>query len=475
MYTFYLLTDPHFLSHDSWVEGAPVNGRERGDQIALKATPEIFDAFCEKFLEDPDADTLLITGDLVNAGAVTDHEDFRRRLQKLADAGKKVFVTTATHDYSSRGRDENIFSAVKYKEDGTEEVPALYKTDLLDFYRDFGPKQADSVHEESGSYALDLTDGLRLVMINDNGNGRSHCGLFEDGVKWLTDELDKANAAGKKTILAVHHPVIPPWDVYAHLVEFEMYGGYRELSQLMCEKGARVILTGHTHVQNIRKYEDEQGRYFYDVSTTAMGTPEGKMRKLVFDEEKKTLAITSLAIDAIPGVTKKGQSARDYIYGLNFIGLLDKSLPYLNKKDWPKFVDGTRGLLPTDKLEAHPFLWRKGLEKLNNLTLRFPAKLGKKYNGLRKEERKALKDRPLLPEVIRVVRSVFAGNGPFGPDTVEYKVFTGVTKRVDRLQEKLRIKKLADLLPPGQTLTDLLEPMLYNNRTGDDDNIVIEL
>ena len=473
-YTFYLLTDPHFLAHESWVPGQSVDMRERGDQIALKASPEIFDAFCEKFLADESADTLLITGDLVNNGAVTDHEAFRKRLAALAAKGKRVLVTTATHDYASCGRDENIFTAVRYTETGTEKVDSLYKTDLTEFYWDYGPKQADSLHENSGSYALDLTEGLRLVMINDNGNGRSHCGLFEDGVRWLTEEIDRANAEGKKVILAVHHPVIPPWDVYAHLVDFEMYGGYRELSRLMCEKGVRVVFTGHTHVQNIRKYEDGEGRYFYDVSTTAMGTPEGKMRKIVYDNETQTLDVTSVGIETIPGVTAPGQSAGDYIYGLNFIGLLENTLPYL-KTDWEKFVSGVKGFLPEDKLRAHPRLWKKALSVAEGLKLSLPAKFGKKYNGLTRAEIKALRTHPLIPDVFKVVAKVFAGNGPFGPGTVEYRVFTGMTKRVDHIQEKLKIKKLAGFIPKGQTLTDVLEPMLYNNRTGDDDSIRIAL
>ncbi|MBR5410340.1 MAG: metallophosphoesterase [Clostridia bacterium] len=474
-YTFYLLTDPHYLAPESWVEGEPVNGRERGDQIALKATPGIFDSFAEKFLADETADTLLITGDLVNAGAVTDHESFKKRLDALKAKGKRVWVTTATHDYSSQGgRDENIFGAVRYIEDRSEPAESVYKTELLPLYYDYGPADADSVHEESGSYSAKLCEGLRLIMINDNGNGRSFCGLFADGVKWLSDEIDKAQNAGEKVILAVHHPVIAPWEIYRHVADFEMYGGYKDLSRLMCEKGVRVIFTGHTHVQNIRKYEDENGNYFYDVSTVAMGSACGKMRKITFDTETKVLDVTSIGIETIKGLDTGGKSASEYIYGLNFIGLLENSLPYL-RTDWNRFVDGVRGLLPTDQLKAHPALWKKALKSADNLKMSTPAKFGKKYNGLGKEEIKELKSMPALPEIIKVIKHIYPGNGPFGPDTVQYKVFTGVTRRVDHIQEKLHIKKLAELLPEGQTLTDVLVSFLYNDRTGDDDAITIQL
>ena len=61
--TFYLLTDTHFMSPSIWVEGEPINRRERGDQIALKATPQILEAFFEKILADDEADTVIFTGD----------------------------------------------------------------------------------------------------------------------------------------------------------------------------------------------------------------------------------------------------------------------------------------------------------------------------------------------------------------------------------------------------------------------------
>ena len=54
---FYLLTDAHYVSPQIWTEGEPINRRERGDQIALKATPQILDTFLEKVLADTPAKT----------------------------------------------------------------------------------------------------------------------------------------------------------------------------------------------------------------------------------------------------------------------------------------------------------------------------------------------------------------------------------------------------------------------------------
>ena len=85
--SFYLLTDTHFVSKQTWVEGKPFTMRERGDQIALKLSPEILDSFIEMILADDTIDTVLFTGDNVNSGDMASHADFRARLEKLTAAG----------------------------------------------------------------------------------------------------------------------------------------------------------------------------------------------------------------------------------------------------------------------------------------------------------------------------------------------------------------------------------------------------
>lgn len=471
---FYLITDSHLVSHDNWVEGDPINGREKSDVIALKATPEILDTFIEKILADPEADTVLFTGDNVNNGDMNSHRDFRIRLDRLKNAGKKVYVTTATHDYCGEGDDENFFHACRYTETGTEDIPSMRKAELFDYYAPYGPEQALSVHRESGSYAVQLGEGVRLIAINDNGNGRSHCGLFEDGVRWLTQQIDESNAAGDFVLLAVHHPVLPPWEVYRHMVDFEMYGGYRDLWKLMCDKNVRVVFTGHTHVQNIRKHTDESGRWFLDVSTIALANAAGKMRRVEIDPATGSCNIQSVGIDTINGVDTQGRSAFEYLYGINMPGIAERLLP-LGATDFDAFLQEARGALPVDMLEKHKTVARFALKKISKMKLSFFARFGRRYTGLSTEERHTLKEKPLLDFVYVILRHVFSGNAPFSPDTPEYKAAMGTAKRLDKIVNTLHIKKVQDLIPPGSSLAEMAEDFLFNNRTGDDDSIIFSL
>ena len=104
--SLYLLTDSHYVSKQNWVEGKPFTGRERGDQIAKKLTPEILDTFLDKIIADKEIDNVLFTGDNIDDGDLNSHNEFRDRLDRLKAAGysdlhikKKIGGVIAEHLY----------------------------------------------------------------------------------------------------------------------------------------------------------------------------------------------------------------------------------------------------------------------------------------------------------------------------------------------------------------------------------------
>ncbi|MBQ7540979.1 MAG: metallophosphoesterase [Clostridia bacterium] len=472
--TFYHITDSHLLSPDIWVEGGAIDRRERGDQIALKATPQILDAFIEKILADDEADAVLFTGDNVNEGDVQSHEAFRARLERLTAAGKRVFVTSATHDYCGAGDDENTFRACRYTKDGTEPIPFLRKGELFGFYYDYGPKQAIDVHRESGSYVVRLCDGVRLAMIGDNGNGRSHCGLFEDGMRWLQNALHEAREAGEYVLLAVHHPVLPPWEVFRHMADYELFGGYRELYEMMCAENVRVVFTGHTHLQSIRKYTDSAGRWFLDVSTIALANAAGKMRRVTADADSGVCTVRSVGIETLPGADAGGRSPFECLYGLNFPGILERLLP-LGAHDFDAFLALADGFLPAEKLRSHKKAIRFACRRLERMKLSAAARLSATWKKLTPAQRKSAGRERLTDVVFEVLRHIYPGNAPYPPGTVEHTVFTGCAEKLDRFVRRFHIEALQKLVPPGSSFAEIVQDFLYNNRTGDDDAICFSL
>ncbi len=472
--SFYLLTDSHYVSKKNWVEGKPITFRERSDQIALKATPEILDTFIDKIIADSETDTVLFTGDNVNNCDMNSHYEFRERLERLVNAGKKVYVIYATHDYSGSGEDNNWFSGCRYTETGTEPVESMKKGGLYEFYCDYGPKQALSVHRESGSYSVKLGDRVRLIAIVDNGDGGGYCGLFEGGVEWLKNEIKAAENDGDYVLLATHHPVLPPWEIYRHVADHEMYGGYRELWKIMCENGIRVIFTGHTHIQNIRKYTDDNGNWFVDVSTIALANSAGKMRKVTVDAESGSCNVINIGIDKLNGLDTGGLSAYEYLYPLNFPGIWEKLIP-LAASDYDEFLNLAEGYLPDDKLRKYKALVKLASKKAIKMKMSTVAKLGKSWRAMSPTQKQQLKSIKLTDTVFEILRHIFTGNAPFTPDTVEYKALDGLVARADRLVERFNIKQVKKIIPEGSSLREIAQDFLYNCRTGNDDEIQISL
>lgn len=469
-FSMYVLTDTHFLSPEMWEEGSAVNDREMGDQTAIKISPAILDTFFDKIISDTQTQYVLITGDLITNGDRQSHIDYKKHLQRLTDSGKKVFVTCATHDYAGLGDDENIFHPVYYRKDRCEPAERIYKTELPEFYREFGHNYADSIHVDSGSYSVCLQDKIRMIAIYDNGNGRSHCGLFDDGFLWLEEELKKAKNNDETVFIAVHHPIIPPWPIYKAVAEFEMFGGYEKLSRLMCEYRVPFVLTGHTHVHGIKKYPADDGNGFYDITTNALVCAKGKMRKLVFDTDEKICTVTSIGIDKINGIEG---NATEYIDALNFTGLIKKSIPLL-ESDWNTFVYNVSHVVNADFLKKHPHISKFAIKRIVNANMALPANLGKKYGNLSKDEIKKLKHTSLIKTVFNVTDNIFSGNGVYPPESAEYKAITGSIIKIDKLLSHIGVN-INSFVPGNESVLETVIPFLYNNRTGDDNNIVIKL
>ncbi len=472
--SFYLLTDSHYVSKKNWVEGKPFTFRERSDQIALKATPEILDTFLDKVIADTETDTVLFTGDNINNCDMNSHYEFRERLERLVAAGKKVYVTYATHDYSGGGEDNNWFEGCRYTETGTEPLESMKRGGLFDFYYDYGPKQALSVHRESGSFTVQLGEGVRLIAIIDNGDGGGYCGLFEDGVEWLKSEIKSAKENGDYVLLATHHPVLPPWEVFRHVADYELYGGYRELCELMCEENVRVVFTGHTHIQNIKKYTDSEGRWLLDISTIAIANAAGKMRKITVDADEGVCDVTSIGIEKINGKDTGGLSAYEYLYPLNFPGIWEKLIPLMSS-DYDSFLELAEGYLPVDKLKKLKPLVKLAGKKVQKIKLSSAAKLGRAWRELTPEQKTQAKNKKLTDTVYVILRHIYTGNAPFTPDTAEYKAVNGLASRADKIVNTLNIKKIKQIIPDGSSLREMAQDFLYNCRTGNDDEITFSL
>ena len=96
---FYLITDLHHYAPSLGTSGKAYEKWNNKEQKCLAETGAIIDAAFSKLIADKDIDIVLIAGDLTSTGAMESHLDLLPKLQRLRDAGKQVYLITATHDF----------------------------------------------------------------------------------------------------------------------------------------------------------------------------------------------------------------------------------------------------------------------------------------------------------------------------------------------------------------------------------------
>lgn len=444
---FYLITDLHHYAECLGTSGKGYEKVLSKDQKCLKQTGAIIDAYVDRILEDKDINIVLVDGDVSCNGAMESHLDLIPKLRRLKDGGKRVFVITATHDYCVEGNEVGEgFKCV-----GDEILPATLTTreELVDLYFEFGMNEALSIHKESHCYSVKLQDGYRLLCLNDDGD-RIFCGYYEDTLRWIDEEIDKARAAGDYIFAMTHHPVLPPSPIYPIISERDMLGDWEKTAKHLADKGIKFIFTGHTHIMNIARLVTEKGNELYDINTSSLVGYPSVMRKVAFDDEKvhvSSVQLTEFNADF------EGMDATDFMK-MRFDSFLNRVFDTV-AFDYDTFAHDVAPSFSFTPERAYRLKFPLNFigKQLHSLTFK---KLGRLL-GISKSVAPEIFDRNVKDFAIELVRNVYYGDEPYTPDTPEYKACTAAFKRIKQLTRP--IKKLHE---PIARFSDIFEGVLYN-------------
>ena len=283
---FHLITDLHHYAASLGTTGSAYEWRSQSDQKCLAETGAIIDAAVDWLLQS-EIDIILVAGDVSCDGEKESHLELIPKLNRLREAGKRVILITATHDYS-----ETPIRCV-----GDERLPATPTTreELLELYHDFGLNEAIAFHAETHSYAVQLAPGWRMLALNDDGDGRAFCGYSEDQLHWILDQVKLAHEAGDEVLAMTHHPVLPPSPIYPLFSRRDMLGDFEHTSTVLADAGVQFIFTGHTHMQNIAVKTTEKGNTIYDINTSALIGYASAIRTVAVYDDR--MEVTSDHID----------------------------------------------------------------------------------------------------------------------------------------------------------------------------------
>lgn len=444
---FYQITDLHHYSLELGTEGKAFEKICLSDQKCLAETGAIIDAYFDKLIEDKETAIVLITGDVTCNGAKESHFDLLPKLQRLKDAGKKVYVTTGTHDYyMENGNGTGM--AEKCVGDKLLTATRTQRDELLDIYYDFGLSEAISIHKPSHSYAVKLQEGYRLLCLNDDGD-EFFCGYYDDCLEWIKEQIDDAENAGDYIFAVTHHPVLPPSPIYPLFSKRDMLGDYEKTSEFLADNGIKFIFTGHTHMMNIAKKTTQKGNELYDINTSsAVGYPSA-MRKVTMTDTE--VIVDSVQIESFDW-DLKGKTVDEYTKEnfLQFLNAVFDSMAY----DIDKLAELSTSfsMTPEKIYKLKPVLvpFGKFLQKATFGTV------GRIF-AISKYVDKSIRDLRIKDFLLDAVTYVYYGDAPYTPDTPEYKALSALFNK--RLKKILKLKKGTENI--AEILDIVLDGVLY--------------
>lgn len=465
---FAVLSDTHYISKSTLYNGGANSPR---DVLRHEINRKVFDDLKAR----TDLDTILITGDLTDAGDWDSHRELAEILQDVQNSGKKVYVLTATHDFHfSRAWVSVYEQPLRYKQRPWEKPwfdrentdykrlvaddfahlpaeackplikPVAFPDELWDHYRAFGRDQAFSVCDSAYSYAVKLEDKLWCLMLNNNMRDVDALMDFSAAYspacyRWIEQIMRQAKQEGAFVFACTHHPLVPPVPAY------KIGGTTRNMrSAAVChtlaDLGLTLVFSGHTHFSNVVFGSSDSGSVLCNVTTPSICYLPPAWRLVELDPASHRLKQQVIDVEKTDAMQVREPTLREHFER--------------------EFVDDQRR-----NMEKLP-------HGLGNVVLNLRVKhlypLCKAAAKLTKAEYAQIAERRIFDIFMDLTINMQAGDGAYTPDTPVYKFMMGLSAVLDSVISTQPFYPIEKKLQ-GYTITQIVEPMLYNNGVGDND------
>ena len=298
--SFYLVTDTHYFEPSLGAGGKAYNEYMKREQYFMAESSDIVKATFNKLAQDKSTELVIIPGDLTKNGEFESHKGFIKELYGLKEAGKRIYVITAGHDYGEKSR--------AFAGDECIEVEGTPFEIIPDLYRDFGYGNALAVDSRTLSYVAEVEEGIRMLAINCDSPDKQKGSIDSELYEWMKIQLDKAKADGCCVFAICHYPLIPSVPVF-DLVGDAKLRDWRKAASFLADNGVGLILTGHMHIQSINEFVSENGNRIVDVCTSCLVGSPAKYRKITV--ENSVMRVESL--DTPPfGIDTNGLTLQEY-------------------------------------------------------------------------------------------------------------------------------------------------------------------
>lgn len=288
-------------------------------------------------IEEKGSQILIISGDLTKDGEKLSHEYLAQKLKEWQEKkpGRSVIVVPGNHDiynhnaydFSSGERVEaertspddfiNIYGDLVYKNSETISQyrdSDIYKAYLAavnekykreEEYKNFAHgytsyvKRYDNKYEDrNGLTIIGLDTAIYTIESTKNhkdGYQETDGSVTLEQMKWMVDEVRKAQAKNDIVAVVCHHAFLPhfknqekflnPYIVHEWDTKFkdddEAING-KTPSEILADLGVKFLFTGHLHAHDIAHTKTAKGNDFFDIQTGSTVTYPLPVRHVTF-------------------------------------------------------------------------------------------------------------------------------------------------------------------------------------------------
>lgn len=414
---FYLITDTHFFKNSLGARGEEYDKFMRFEQKCFAETENINRSVFDWLKTADEADIVLIAGDLSFNGEKESHLGFIELLKELKASGKKIFVVTADHDFKD--------APFAFDETGRLTPEGTKRDELFDLYYDYGFGNAIAVDRKHLSYVAQLGDGVRLLALNNDYDGREY---DKEQLEWIREQAQKAKDDGQIMFAMNHYPLLPGQPLFS-VIPSAVQKNSSAVTTMLADLGVHLVFTGHMHNQSINFKVTPSGSKFYDVCTGSIIADPAIIRHVTIKEDN-TVDIKSIPTPDFEWDTN-GKDCKQYLSDM-FDSMILNMLSDMK--------DNPAGLLSRfgagDKKGLYPVVRTAG-RLLDKLTVGGVCRL--MWIGC---EDKGLKRMKLKNYATELVRGVFEGNQTFKEGTPKGDVFLKFLKRINFILKKINVKAI---------------------------------
>ena len=321
-----VLSDVHLYdAEELGSTGTAFNQYLASDRKLLNESEAILDAALKK-VAGSGAQYLLIPGDLTKDGEKINHKLLAEKLAALEETtGIEVFVINGNHDISNA-------HAVRFNGDTTEKVDTVDTEEFQDIYEDFGYGQAVAQDPNSLSYAVDLGEDYRLIVMdaciynNDKANPNQETGgeFGNDTLNWVLAQIKAAVKAGRRPIGMMHHGLVPHTGMQPTMFSEYLVKDYETVANTLADAGMNLVFTGHFHSQDTSSIKTDKGNVLDDVETGSLVTSPCPIRYVRLSDD--SVSYTTEHVEAIEGMSNFKQHAANFLQ-TGMEGLVEALLP----------------------------------------------------------------------------------------------------------------------------------------------------